>query len=76
MACSRGVRPFWGLMDLQIAPSIVLVVWDATTSSTICFFMCGVCLNTCIIQHIDTLTITLIDYGVRLSIKLGFCWPH
>ncbi len=33
----RGVGPFWGLMDIQFAQDIILVVKDAIASSTIYF---------------------------------------
>jgi hypothetical protein len=39
------------------------------------FSMCGVWSSTCIIQHTNTPIITLIDYGARLLMELGFTEP-
>ncbi len=74
-ACSWGVGPFWGSTDLQFTLGIILVAWDATTGSVICFSVCGVWSSTCIIQHTNTPIITLIDYGARLLMELGFIGP-
>jgi hypothetical protein len=34
---------------------------------------CVISMN--IVQHTNTLAIVLTDYGVRLLMELGFCWP-
>jgi hypothetical protein len=73
--CSWKVGPFWGLTDLLFVSSIILVAWDVITCLVIYFSMCGVWLSTIIIQHTNTPTIALTNYGARLLMELGFWCP-
>jgi hypothetical protein len=75
MACSWGIGPFWGPMDLQFVPGTILVAWDAIAGLVVCFLVCDVWSNTSIIQHTNTLATTFINYGIGLLMELGFCSP-
>jgi hypothetical protein len=37
MACSWKVGPFWGLTNLLFILGTIMVAWDTTIGSTICF---------------------------------------
>jgi hypothetical protein len=51
------------------------VAWDEITGLAICFSMCDVWLSTGIIQHNNTQTTTLTDYGLGYQWSLDFVDP-
>jgi hypothetical protein len=59
MACSQKVGPFQSLINLQLALGIILIMNDATRSSTICFSIYGARLNATIILRTYTSSITI-----------------
>jgi len=73
--CSWGVGSFWDPTDLQFALGIILVAWDATTGSTICFSVCGVWLSMGIIQHTNTQLQPLPIMGMGYWWSLDFAGP-
>ncbi len=73
--CSWRVGPFRGSTNLQFAPCIILMAWDATIGLVVFFSVCGVWSSMDIIQHTDSPTTTFTNYGVGLLMELGFCQP-
>jgi hypothetical protein len=73
MAYWQKVGPFQGFINLHLALGVILLMNDATRSSTICVSIYGAWLSATIILHTYTSSIAIAHHRAWLLMEFEFC---